>query len=146
MVGLFDDLSDADSFEVYYDSEFEIFEAARDFDDSSSDSGADLDKEDLFGPDLQDPGDSDNEEELIPTIYWGPKKTPSLPIRQPQPVRPLVASTLTVQAFESLVQPSQASTAPQGRKQNSLGARISALALLDAGVSDATILLKTGVS
>ncbi len=69
MVGLFDDLSDADSFEVYYDSEFEIFEAARDFDDSSSDSGADLDKEDLFGPDLQDPGDSDNEEELIPTIY-----------------------------------------------------------------------------
>ncbi len=75
---------------------------------------------------------------------------PILPIRQPEPIRPQASNHLTVQSLEAMAGPSiPHSTArlvpKQGKQQHSVGARIMAIALHDAGISYETIEAKTHV-
>jgi hypothetical protein len=144
MDGLFDNLSDIDSAEVDFDSDLDGF--LGDFDDSSSEDfySENGDEEDPLGP------GSDAPESPASSPTPSPASSSiSLPIHYPKPIRPpisLTSTILTLQAFEALTSTeSPASTQPKGRKQNSIGARISALALFDSGATYEVILKQTGV-
>src|SRR5271155_2928575 len=105
MSDLFDNLSDADSEELYYydsDDENPLY----DYESSSEDIPSDDEEEDPFGgPDLED-----LEPPIVPSFV--PIPTPSLTgspasssTSLPLSIRPLISQTssvLTIQAFEAL--------------------------------------------
>ncbi len=69
-----------------------------------------------------------------------------LPIHHPQPVPANPCPVLTTQAFDAATSTeSLALTEPKGKKQNTVGARIIALALFDAKFNKDFILEQTGV-
>ena len=165
MASIFDNLSDKGSDDVFYDSEFEQSEEG---DSEPDEELEDSDEEDPNGPDLWDPdlpiptpiylGSAKSTPSLAPTPEPVQLRVPtplpslntsqtSLPIIQPKPIRPGDKPTnlFSVQALEAL-----ADTAPkavlQTSAQNTIGARISALALWSAGVPYPKIKELTGVS
>jgi hypothetical protein len=149
MPGLFDNLSDINSSDIYYDSDNESLL----YDYLSSNNKIPLDNEDkdLFGgPDLEDP-EPPSVPLLTPTPTISLASSPassstSLPLLIRPPISH-ISSALTIQTFEALtLTKSLASPKPQGYKQHSIGARGAALALLDIGVTFAAILKQTGVS
>ena len=137
MASLFDNLSDVDSFELYYDSDLEAIQKAWEDSDFEGDYPSNFDDEDPFrGPDLDDPDLLDtniNTSLLTSSISSLASSTISLPLHYPQPIRPPISGTSsepTIQAFEAMTLKEPAPL--KGKKQNSIGARISTLALHDS--------------
>ncbi len=100
------------------------------------------DKEDEFGgPDIMEPEPDYIELEALSTAL---ASTTSLPL---QPANPLPTTQLTTQVFEVATSTeSLASTTPKGKRYNTVGARIMALAFFDHGFNKEVIFAKTGVT
>ena len=148
MASLFN-LSDTESLN-YEDSElgdlrlfFRQGENAQDSSDNDyySDNS---DEEDPFGPDLEDLEPPPSGITIPPSPT---SSSTSLPLYQPALIRPPITaalSALTIQAMEALllIDP----IAPYKSRFHSIGARISALALLDVGTSQETIENQTQIT